>query len=351
MTPPNVLVYGDERCGFSEAAARAAGVDLRPLSLMPDALREEARARGHSTIPVCAVDGEFVGGWTELQCVLESGGLAGRARARGGGAQRTQTTKAGARPATKAQTTKARQAARCEKNIVSLQMIPKRLKNLASKHEVSLTTPSGRRRSITTISNLVDKARDSTRQRGGGETKEEETDTSKIHFMNSILKHTDCKEAYEALQGHEFVSGDVKLAAVWRPGVRATFGGVWQIQVFLEGKECFSLDLYDLMDAFPDVPEIDTEGLALDDSCVRYMANKNKRTLVVEWYEASHALFSHVMKETRLGALTEMMGDTIPKNAFENIVQSFLNLRFSHVTDTSRASGGAVTPTARRAGR
>jgi glutaredoxin len=66
-----VLVYGETYCSFSTRAASAAGVPLTPIEKMPAVLYHEVREkRNYHKIPVCVVNGAYVGGCDELLVML-----------------------------------------------------------------------------------------------------------------------------------------------------------------------------------------------------------------------------------------------------------------------------------------
>nr|WRJ69643.1 hypothetical protein TetV2_00194 [Oceanusvirus sp.] len=67
-----VEVYGETWCPHSVNAARAASVPLTEYSKMPQRVRTAVQNSQHVTIPVCVVDGVFIGGYAELAKKLRS---------------------------------------------------------------------------------------------------------------------------------------------------------------------------------------------------------------------------------------------------------------------------------------
>lgn len=75
-----VVVYTTEPCSFCARAKgllRARGVEFAEINLSkdPDGRAELARVTGMLSFPQVIVDGELIGGFTELQAAAENGRL------------------------------------------------------------------------------------------------------------------------------------------------------------------------------------------------------------------------------------------------------------------------------------
>jgi glutaredoxin 3 len=76
-----VVVYATSVCLYCFAARRLLdklAIPYEEIDVGEDhTLREEMveRARGHRTVPQIFIDGEHVGGYTELQALADAGGL------------------------------------------------------------------------------------------------------------------------------------------------------------------------------------------------------------------------------------------------------------------------------------
>jgi glutaredoxin 3 len=79
MSESRVIVYSSEYCGFCRAAKsllERSGIPFEEVDLTytPEKQMELREQTGHTTVPIIMLDGQLIGGYTELQSYVAAHG-------------------------------------------------------------------------------------------------------------------------------------------------------------------------------------------------------------------------------------------------------------------------------------